>query len=532
MVSIIIPIYNAEKYLDYCLESVNKQTYTDLQIILIDDGSTDASFEIMKSWQNKDNRILIYQQENAGQGEARNNGLKHASGEFVMFVDADDWIEQNCVSVLLKSINDNNSDIAVGLIVKTMFGCEETAQIIREFDGEYLQGIELRDNLFRITTYPVAKLIKKSLLDIVNVSFPKHFFEDVAIMPVIYAMAEKISFENKIVYYYRNNAGSTVNNIYKINDRIQCIETLIDEFKKRSLYEVYEKQILEYAVERCQINLKCVKRLINRIYNTFVENQNRQMSKIGVKEWKAPKVFVFGSYNLMVIAKRFMKLDASDIIEDYFGGESVISCMSRGDCSLSDTVIEHRNPFRKRCILYDYEKRFAHMNPGRFTDVDFIFVDFLEERFDVGGTGKEEYFTLSDYFKDIENHTDIEYTVINSFSDEWYKLWEMSVERFIDRLSQYVEKKQIVLIKTKLTEKYYDDEEIYEFENLDKIRKININLERCYEIFESRCPEAKVFDFCKLDSYKTNKNFRHGCYPYHLNNEVYGKIAESIKRGL
>ena len=449
-----------------------------------------------------------------------------------MFVDADDWLEQDCVSVLLKSINDNNSDIAVGLIVKTMFDCEQTAQILREFEGKNLSGIELRENLFRITTYPVAKLIKKRLLDMFDIRFPKHFFEDVAIMPVIYASAEKISFENKVVYYYRNNAGSTVNNIYKINDRIQCIETLINEFKKRNLYEAYEKQILEYAIERCRINLRCVKRLTNRVYNTFVEKQAEHMSKIGVKEWKAPKVLVFGSYNLMIIAKSFMKLEDNAIIEDYYGGESIISCMSRGDCSLSDTVIEHRNPFRKRCILYDYEKRFAPMNPGRFTDVDFIFVDFLEERFDVGMTESEEYFTISSYFEDIENYTDIKYTVINSFSVKWYKLWEMSVERYIDRLSQYVEKKQIVLIKTKLTEEYYDDSEIYKFENLDKIRKININLERCYEIFESKCPEARVFDFCKLGIYKTNKNFRHGCYPYHLNDEAYGKIAENIKRGL
>ena len=92
LVSIVVPVYNVEKYLERCIQSILEQSYTNLQIILVDDGSTDESGHIADSWNKKDKRILVIHQFNAGLSAARNCGIKQAKGDYILFVDSDDWI--------------------------------------------------------------------------------------------------------------------------------------------------------------------------------------------------------------------------------------------------------------------------------------------------------------------------------------------------------------------------------------------------------------------------------------------------------
>ena len=96
-VSVIVPVYNIEKYLARCVLSLKKQTYKDIEVVIIDDGSTDDSKTIAEKLVGGDDRFVIISQENSGLSAARNTGLKHASGDFVMFVDGDDWIDENCI---------------------------------------------------------------------------------------------------------------------------------------------------------------------------------------------------------------------------------------------------------------------------------------------------------------------------------------------------------------------------------------------------------------------------------------------------
>ena len=112
LVSIIVPVYNTEKYLSKCLDSLIKQTYKNLEIILIDDSSTDNSIAICKDYQKKDERIKIYQKENGGPASARNYGLEKARGEYILFIDSDDYIDIKAVSLL---IDNYSEDTLVGL---------------------------------------------------------------------------------------------------------------------------------------------------------------------------------------------------------------------------------------------------------------------------------------------------------------------------------------------------------------------------------------------------------------------------------
>ncbi len=114
MVSVIVPIYNSELYLEKCLESLKKQTYSDLEIICVNDGSTDNSLKIIESYMEIDCRFRILTQINSGQGVARNYGVSECSGEYVMFVDSDDWLEENCIELLLEALVKNNAELSIG----------------------------------------------------------------------------------------------------------------------------------------------------------------------------------------------------------------------------------------------------------------------------------------------------------------------------------------------------------------------------------------------------------------------------------
>ena len=117
-VSVIVPVYNVEKYLSDCLDSLIKQTLKDIEIICVDDGSTDNSHKILLEYARKDDRILVLQQENSKQGTARNKGLEIAKGEYIGFVDSDDWVDEDFYEKLYIAAIEKDSDIATSSILK------------------------------------------------------------------------------------------------------------------------------------------------------------------------------------------------------------------------------------------------------------------------------------------------------------------------------------------------------------------------------------------------------------------------------
>ena len=116
MISVVIPVYNAAKYLQRCVASVLCQTYTDIECILVNDGSKDKSLQLCQSFAKKDSRIIVVNKENEGVDKTRFEGLKHASGEFVMFLDSDDWLEQDAVENLMRPMSQFEADVVVGQI--------------------------------------------------------------------------------------------------------------------------------------------------------------------------------------------------------------------------------------------------------------------------------------------------------------------------------------------------------------------------------------------------------------------------------
>src|SRR4051794_25232839 len=116
-ISVVVPIYNVEPYLEECLDSIARQTYSDLEVVMVDDGSKDNSPEIAERWASKDRRFRLVTQPNGGLGSARNTGIKHAGGELLAFVDSDDYLAPNAYQLLVEALDETGSDFATGNVL-------------------------------------------------------------------------------------------------------------------------------------------------------------------------------------------------------------------------------------------------------------------------------------------------------------------------------------------------------------------------------------------------------------------------------
>ena len=226
-ISIIIPVYNTEKYLHECLNSVVSQTIKDVEIICIDDGSTDNSYQILQEYAEKDSRFVILQQENKGAGAARNKGIEIAKGEFLVFLDSDDYyLDTDVLESLYESAQKNDVLICGGGFAElqqdgTIFSqWENTKEYGFYFDSDKL--IEYQDYQF---DYGFTRFIyKRTFLLENNIFFSnrKHFEDPTFFVKAMFT-AKKFYAIKKIVYWYRINYKKNTWNINKINDLLDGI---------------------------------------------------------------------------------------------------------------------------------------------------------------------------------------------------------------------------------------------------------------------------------------------------------------------
>lgn len=533
LVSIIIPIYNTEEYLAECLESLILQTYRNIEIILINDGSTDNSLSICKEYASHYSFIKVFSQKNAGQGSARNLGISKCSGNYIMFVDSDDWVDQEIVQKLYNNIRISDSNVAV---------CNYKRTYQNQFNHSYKVEEKISPNqivdlayepklLNQISTFTCGKLINKEIFDKYALKFQHHFFEDVAMMPVLFVLAGRISFIDDALYYYRNRTGSTSNSEKMLDDRICCMDSLIEYFKKYRVYEKYKEQLKQNIEQRMQINLRMAGFILHQRYKEFTDRQEQVARTLFPDiELKQDQICVIGSYNLMTIAKVVMNYEADKNIEMYFGRESLISIMGSNE-RLNQISVGHEIPMKNKCLRNDFSKKLVQYNPGEFEKIDYIFIDLLDERFDIG-VYKDNFFTLSDAFQEIEDRLQISYSVISADSEEWFVLWKKACVQFIDRLLMYVRPEQIIIVESKLTEQYIDQNGKHYFSEIDNIRQCNKRLQKCYDYMQQINPKLRSIPIEQMEYYVTNADFRHGCFPWHLGNMAYGRIGEYIKEAL
>ena len=220
LLSIVIPIFNVEKYLNKCIESVVNQTYQNLEIILVDDGSPDRCPEICDRWKEKDKRIRVIHKQNGGLSDARNQGISTAIGEYIAFVDSDDFIDSNMYEIMIEAAERTGADIATCgrfLYKGKVLGTKHTAP-----NEILLQPIDALKELLcggLIEEAAWDKVYKKSFFDSVRVPVGQ-INEDLPIMPLVLEQAKKIVCTGKPFYYYRINEKGITHSQYGAEKRI------------------------------------------------------------------------------------------------------------------------------------------------------------------------------------------------------------------------------------------------------------------------------------------------------------------------
>ena len=226
LVSIIVPIYNVENYLEKCLTSILAQSYSQIEVLMINDGSTDNSLEIMDDFSKKDSRFLSFTKENGGLSDARNYGIEHATGEYLVFVDSDDYIVSTFVEDLLYNLIDSNTDISVGDMTYLYENGNKEFASGGNFEIESFAENEM---LLLINNSACNKLYKKYLFDIIR--FPKGlWYEDLATIPIVVAKANSISKVNKELYIYYQRTGSIAHSANKKIFDIYTAINMVEEY--------------------------------------------------------------------------------------------------------------------------------------------------------------------------------------------------------------------------------------------------------------------------------------------------------------
>ena len=205
LISVIVPVYKVEPYLRQCIDSILGQTYKDLQVLLIDDGSPDGSGDICDEYAQKDHRIEVFHTENRGLSAARNLGISEAKGKIIGFIDPDDWIEPRMIEMLYEALERTEADISVCSIVREF----PSSSMVRDFDERLYKGeeilIALIDGKFNYGVW--NRLYRRKLFQ--SVRFPEgKYYEDISSVIAILRGAEKLVCISEPLYHHRIRQGS------------------------------------------------------------------------------------------------------------------------------------------------------------------------------------------------------------------------------------------------------------------------------------------------------------------------------------
>ena len=280
LVSIIVPVYNTEKFVDKCLNSISNQIYKNLEIIIVNDGSTDNSLSICEKHKNIDSRILILNQKNQGLSAARNTALKIASGEFISFIDSDDFIEPDFISTNLNTIIKNNSSLSICCFYNLFDTSDKATPEYFFKKKEKIKIFNRRAALKylangRIQSYVCNKVFKKELFD--NIEFQSgKYYEDVFLMHKIFYKTRNVSFINKPLYYYYQRQESITHQFTqsKINDFFEALFSRQQFFKDNKQNKLYAYNL--FNIKSISTNLEVG---LKQIDFSNIKNELSQFTK-------------------------------------------------------------------------------------------------------------------------------------------------------------------------------------------------------------------------------------------------------------
>lgn len=301
-ISVIIPVYNVESYLRQCLDSVVNQTFEDIEIICVDDGSTDGSLDILNKYASSDNRFKIISQPNQGLGTARNNGLKLACGNYIYFLDSDDYIDLTTFEKTYANAVSNDSDVVLFKF-----------QMVDDFNNVHKRGIAFKiDDLFGDVDYDnftftyedarrevmntafsaCLKLYRKAFIDTFDFTFPAGLnFEDVPVHVKVMIEADRISFVPESLYNYRSNPDSILNSSANGFDIFEIIDLVEEYLRESGHYDELENEFIFFKIAQTLVYLKSERS------PEYFSRAKEEFESITIKDEKSLKRYALNGYN-------------------------------------------------------------------------------------------------------------------------------------------------------------------------------------------------------------------------------------------
>ncbi|EES62924.1 glycosyltransferase family 2 protein [Fusobacterium varium] len=244
-ISIIIPIYNVEKYLKQCLDSIINQSLKEIEIICINDGSTDSSLEIIQEYMKKDSRIILINKKNEGPSAARNDGIKKSTGKYILQVDSDDWVEEESLSKLYGYAEKNSLDIVSFNYYREFFKESIKIQVLFEINKNFFTSIEYFNLFLTEREIPSVcnKLIKSTIYKNNHILYPVgiNLGEDLATITKLIYFSQKIGYLDEYLYHYRYNDKS--------------ITSTLTGSKRAELFKIYENLKEFFQEKKLDLNL-------------------------------------------------------------------------------------------------------------------------------------------------------------------------------------------------------------------------------------------------------------------------------------
>ncbi|WP_458406204.1 glycosyltransferase family 2 protein [Methanobrevibacter sp.] len=329
-VSVIIPVYNTQNYLEECVDSVLNQTLTDIEVICVNDGSTDSSRDILENYARKDNRVKVINQENIGLGASRNVGMKFARGEYVSFLDSDDYLQLDALEILYNKAKHEDLDM---IIFKLLNFNYKTLKQSRSpyFDMQFLSDIvgnevfnweTVKNRVFDISVTATSKLFKRELIS--DIMFPEGLiFEDNLFFTKAFFKAKRVYFYQEYFYYRRLRPDSITKSYHdKFSDCIVIFDEIIKFLKINGLYDEFNEQIFNCQCDSIFHRFKLVKKkykedFFEKIKDNFLKYQRELESNGTLKICAERSLVIF--YNA-IYANTYREFELSvnefDLISD------------------------------------------------------------------------------------------------------------------------------------------------------------------------------------------------------------------------
>ena len=531
-ISLIIPAYNVNDYVDQCMETVLTQTYGDFEVLLIDDGSADETGERCEEWSRKDIRIHCIRKANQGVSPSRNLGIEFSRGKYLAFVDPDDWLDERYLEKLHDAAVSTGADFTECDIWRYD---NRTGKKIHRSCGQRM-GVRysLEEHMKYGPTASYKALSKRSLWMKNDVRFPDCAFESPAVYALVLALAgERCAYVPEPLYYYRRfRENSLVETAYAktpgVADNtlgIEAMERLCREFKRRGLYERFEAVMPGLVTWRLndilamQYHRRSAEDFAELVANqrAFLEREFPQLPQGTYMTW--------GGYNLNKIMQHLPMLNDPSC---RFNFSSIVSVSHEGE-SGEGVIVRHKNRYREMMIQREVDQSLWAMLSARRPQ--FVIMDFIDERFNLL-EWRGRYLTESDAWEGVQREG-IEPTGHVTFGTEAHRaLWRVSFNTLVARLRKLSPDTKLVIVENYLSERVGTLEGTRRFDDEAGISATNAVLKWMYDFVRDAYPEILIVPACSCQDYFTDEAYEYGAVPQHLNDIVNQRIARMIEEAM